>query len=324
MNLLRKKIEDLRKELHEHNHNYYMLDMPTISDYDFDLKLKKLIELENKYPEYFDANSPSQRVGGSITKIFDTVVHQFPMYSLNNSYSKKDLNDWQERILKKIPGKEKVEYLCELKFDGVSINLTYEKGSLVSAVTRGDGVEGDNVTENVKTINTIPLKLKGHFPEKFQIRGEIFIEKDDFDKMNSLRIKNGIEPYMNPRNTASGSLKLQDSKEVANRPLTCYLFQIVSENQLFDTQLMSLQKASEWGFNVSNTYRLCKNLDEVADYIKYWDNKKDDLKYEIDGIVVKVNDLDYQNELGFTSKFPRWSIAYKFKTDRVTTKLIGH
>ncbi len=322
MNLL-KKIDDLRKELHEHNHNYYMLDMPTISDYDFDIKLKKLIELENKYPEYFDANSPSQRVGGSITKIFDTVVHQFPMYSLNNSYSKKDLNDWQERILKKIPGKEKVEYLCELKFDGVSINLTYEKGSLVSAVTRGDGVEGDNVTENVKTINTIPLKLKGDFPEKFQIRGEIFIEKDDFDKMNSLRIKNGIEPYMNPRNTASGSLKLQDSKEVANRPLTCYLFQIVSENQLFDTQHMSLQKASEWGFNVSNTYRLCKNLDEVADYIKYWDNKKDDLKYEIDGIVVKVNDLDYQNELGFTSKFPRWSIAYKFKTDRVTTKLIG-
>ena len=232
MNLLRKKIEDLRKELHEHNHNYYMLDMPTISDYDFDIKLKKLIELENKYPEYFDANSPSQRVGGSITKIFDTVVHQFPMYSLNNSYSKKDLNDWQERILKKIPGKEKVEYLCELKFDGVSINLTYEKGSLVSAVTRGDGVEGDNVTENVKTINTIPLKLKGHFPEKFQIRGEIFIEKDDFDKMNSLRIKNGIEPYMNPRNTASGSLKLQDSKEVANRPLTCYFFQIVSFQHL--------------------------------------------------------------------------------------------
>ena len=321
MNLLQKKIEDLRKELHEHNHNYYMLDMPTISDYDFDIKLKKLIELENKYPEYFDANSPSQRVGGSITKIFDTVVHQFPMYSLNNSYSKKDLNDWQERILKKIPGKEKVEYLCELKFDGVSINLTYEKGSLVSAVTRGDGVEGDNVTENVKTINTIPLKLKGHFPEKFQIRGEIFIEKDDFDKMNSLRIKNGIEPYMNPRNTASGSLKLQDSKEVANRPLTCYLFQIVSENQLFDTQLMSLQKASEWGFNVSNTYRLCKNLDEVADYIKYWDNKKDDLKYEIDGIVVKVNDLDYQNELGFTSKFPRWSIAYKFQTEKISTKL---
>ena len=322
MNSIQNQIEDLRNELHQHNHSYYVLDKPIISDFDFDKKLKRLIDLEEKYPEYFDTNSPSQRVGGSISKSFDTVTHEYPMYSLNNSYSKKDLQDWQDRIQKKILFKE-VEYLCELKFDGVSINLTYENGSLVSAVTRGDGVQGDDVTKNVKTIKTIPLQLKGDFPLKFQIRGEIFIEKDDFDKMNLDRIKDGLDPYMNPRNTASGSLKLQDSTEVAKRPLKCYLFQILSENQVLESQHEYLKKAIEWGFNISDTFRLCKNLDEIMNYIGYWDKRKDHLKYEIDGIVIKVNDIQDQNKLGYTSKFPRWSIAFKFKTDRVTTKLIG-
>ena len=320
MKSIQKKIENLRIELHQHNHSYYVMDQPIISDYNFDMKLNRLIELEKEYPEYFDENSPSQRVGGSITKSFDTVVHESPMYSLNNSYSKEDLEDWQSRVIKKLTNKN-IEYLCELKFDGVSINLTYEKGTLVSAVTRGDGVKGDDVTENIKTIKTIPLKLTGDFPDKFQIRGEIFIEKDDFEKMNSDRIKIGLDPYMNPRNTASGSLKLQDSSEVAKRPLKCYLFQILSVNQVLESQHEYLKKAIKWGFNISDTFRLCKNLDEIMDYIDYWDKKKANLKYEIDGIVIKVNNIKDQNELGFTSKFPRWSVAYKFQTEQISTKL---
>ena len=254
MKSIQKKIENLRIELHQHNHSYYVMDQPIISDYNFDMKLNRLIELEKEYPEYFDENSPTQRVGGSITKSFDTVVHESPMYSLNNSYSKEDLDDWQLRVIKKLTNKN-IEYLCELKFDGVSINLTYEKGTLVSAVTRGDGVKGDDVTENIKTIKTIPLKLIGDFPDKFQIRGEIFIEKDDFEKMNSDRTKIGLDPYMNPRNTASGSLKLQDSSEVAKRPLKCYLFQIISNDQFLNSQQLYLIKAKQWGFNVSNTYK---------------------------------------------------------------------
>ena len=320
MKSVQKKIENLRIELHQHNHSYYVMDQPIISDYNFDMKLNRLIELEKEYPEYFDENSPTQRVGGSITKSFDTVVHESPMYSLNNSYSKEDLDDWQLRVIKKLKNKN-IEYLCELKFDGVSINLTYEKGTLVSAVTRGDGVKGDDVTENIKTIKTIPLKLIGDFPDKFQIRGEIFIEKDDFEKMNSDRTKIGLDPYMNPRNTASGSLKLQDSSEVAKRPLKCYLFQIISNDQFLNSQQLYLIKAKQWGFNVSNTYKLCKNLDEILDYIDYWDKRKNNLKYEIDGIVIKVNDLQDQNKLGFTSKFPRWSVAYKFQTEQISTKL---
>lgn len=320
MKSIQKKIENLRIELHQHNHSYYVMDQPIISDYNFDMKLNRLIELEKEYPEYFDENSPSQRVGGSITKSFDTVVHESPMYSLNNSYSKEDLEDWQSRVIKKLTNKN-IEYLCELKFDGVSINLTYEKGTLVSAVTRGDGVKGDDVTENIKTIKTIPLKLTGDFPDKFQIRGEIFIEKDDFEKMNSDRIKIGLDPYMNPRNTASGSLKLQDSSEVAKRPLKCYLFQILSVNQVLESQHEYLKKAIKWGFNISDTFRLCKNLDKIMDYIDYWDKKKANLKYEIDGIVIKVNNIKDQNELGFTSKFPRWSVAYKFQTEQISTKL---
>ena len=322
MSSIQQNIENLRDELHLHNYNYYVLDKPVISDFEFDMKLKDLINLENQYPEFNDNNSPSIRIGGSIIKNFNTIVHDFPMYSLDNSYSKDDLEQWNDRVFKNI-GDENLKYLCELKFDGVSINLTYENGKLIKAVTRGDGVKGDDVTENIKTIKTIPLKLKGSYPAKFQIRGEIIIEKHDFLKMNKKRVEKGLEPYMNPRNTASGSLKLQDSSETAKRPLKCFLYQIVSSEQNYKTQNDYLVEALDWGFNISKTYKLCDNLSQVMSYINYWDEERDNLNYEIDGIVVKVNDINYQKELGFTSKYPRWSIAYKYKTEQATTKLLS-
>ena len=281
MNPIQKKIEILRDELHFHNYNYYVLDKPIISDFDFDIKLKELINLENKYPQFKDSNSPTLRVGGTVIKGFNTTKHDFPMYSLDNSYSKGDLEDWNDRIFKNI-GDINLQFLCELKFDGVSINLTYENGELIKAVTRGNGIEGDDVTENIKTIKTIPLKLKGSYPKKFQIRGEIIIEKDNFLKMNETRLKEGLDPYMNPRNTASGSLKLQDSSEVAKRPLKCFLYQIVTSEQNCKTQNEYLTKALDWGFNISKTYKLCNSLDEVMTYINYWDSKKVNLNYEID------------------------------------------
>jgi len=322
MSSIQQNIENLRDELHLHNYNYYVLDKPVISDFEFDMKLKDLINLENQYPEFNDNNSPSIRIGGSIIKNFNTIVHDFPMYSLDNSYSKDDLEQWNDRVFKNI-GDENLKYLCELKFDGVSINLTYENGKLIKAVTRGDGVKGDDVTENIKTIKTIPLKLKGSYPAKFQIRGEIIIEKHDFLKMNKKRVEKGLEPYMNPRNTASGSLKLQDSSETAKRPLKCFLYQIVSTEQNYKTQNDYLVEALDWGFNISKTYKLCNNLSQVMSYINYWDEERDNLNYEIDGIVVKVNDINYQKELGFTSKYPRWSIAYKYKTEQAITKLLS-
>ena len=322
MNYIKKNIEDLRNELHLHNYYYYVLDKPKISDYDFDMKLNDLIELEKKYPEFNDINSPTSRVGGAIIKNFDTIKHEFPMYSLDNSYSKEDLEDWNNRLYKNLTDNN-LQYLCELKFDGVSINLSYENGKLIKAVTRGDGIQGDDVTENIKTIKTIPLKLKGNYPSKFQIRGEIIIEKGDFIKMNEKRLSEGLDPYMNPRNTASGSLKLQDSKEVAKRPLKCFLYQIVSSKQIFKTQNECLLNALDWGFNISNTYKLCSNLKDITEYITYWDANRENLNYEIDGIVIKVNKIAYQDELGFTSKYPRWSIAYKFKTKQISTKLLS-
>ena len=317
-----KILKNLRDEIHMHTHLYYVKDAPIISDYEFDLMLKKLTDLESKFPQFFDINSPSQRVGGKVSKKFNNIKHDYPMYSLDNSYSKNDLDSFYSRILKKIPDDD-LNFLCELKFDGVSINLTYENGVLVRAVTRGDGVQGDDVTENVKTIKTIPLKLNGDYPRKFQIRGEIFIELNDFNKMNIDRTNNGLEPYMNPRNTASGSLKLQDSAEVARRPLKCFLYQVVSEHDESKTQYENLISASKWGFNISDSYRLCNSIDEVFDFINDWDQKRNNLDFEIDGIVIKVNQIDYQKTLGFTSKYPRWSIAYKFKTLQVSTVLLS-
>ena len=317
---IKSKIESLRDELRKHNYNYYILDNPTISDYEFDMKLKELQNLEEKHPEFFDSNSPTQRVGGTVTKNFNTVVHDFRMYSLDNSYSKEDLLDWEKRIKKLVDGD--VQYTCELKYDGASMNLTYENGKLVRAVTRGDGVQGDEVTANVKTINTVPLQLNGDYPERFDIRGEIILPIEGFHKMNEDRIANGEEPYRNPRNTASGSLKLQDSAEVAKRPLQCLLYSIKGNNLNISTQFEGLIKAREWGFKVPNEAKLVTTIDEVLDYVAYWDEHRHNLPYEIDGVVIKVNNLYQQEELGYTAKAPRWAMAYKFKAEQVSTKLI--
>ena len=317
---MKAKIEELRKELREHNHNYYVLDNPTISDYEFDMKLKELQDLEAKHPEFYDASSPSLRVGGMITKNFATVVHEHRMYSLDNSYSKEDLEDWEKRIQRNL-GDVPVEFTCELKYDGASISITYEQGKLVRAVTRGDGIQGDDVTNNIKTIKSVPLQLKGDYPDKFDIRGEIVLPFDGFQKMNEERIANGEEPYMNPRNTASGSLKLQDSSVVAQRPLDCLLYSIVGRNLNIDSQFHMLEKAREWGFKVPTVAKLCKTTVEVMAFVEEWDVKRHELPYETDGVVIKVNSLQNQEELGFTSKAPRWAMAYKFKAEQVFTTL---
>ena len=313
-------IQSLREELNQHNYNYYVLDNPTISDFEFDQKLKQLQELEAKHPEFFDENSPSQRVGGTITKNFATVVHENRMYSLDNSYSKEDLYDWETKI-QKVLGNVNLEYTCELKYDGASISITYENGKLARAVTRGDGFQGDEVTNNIKTIKSIPLVLKGNFPPKFDIRGEIILPFEGFEKMNQELIEIGETPYSNPRNTASGSLKLQDSAEVAKRPLDCLLYFIIGNNLPFNSQFDGLEAARKWGFKVPSESKLAKNLDEVFEFINFWDTHRHNLPYETDGVVIKVNDFNHQNELGYTAKSPRWAIAYKFKSEQVTTTL---
>ncbi|MEO0506926.1 MAG: NAD-dependent DNA ligase LigA [Bacteroidota bacterium] len=316
----KQQITALREELREHNHNYYILDRPTISDYEFDMKLKELQALEEAHPEFHDPTSPTLRVGGEVTKNFDTIQHEHRMYSLDNSYSKEDLEDWEKRI-QRILGDVPVEYTCELKYDGASISLTYESGVLVRAVTRGDGFQGDDVTTNIKTIRTVPLQLKGDYPPKFDIRGEIILTLEGFAEMNKERLANGEEPYMNPRNTASGSLKLQDSALVAKRPLECLLYNLAGENLGVTSQIDALDKAREWGFKVPTVAKLCKSIDEVLEFVSYWDVHRHDLPYETDGVVVKVNTLRYQDELGYTSKAPRWAMAYKFKAEQVSTTL---
>ena len=315
-------IQKLREELNQHNYNYYVLDSPTISDFDFDLKLKQLQALENNNPTYFDENSPTQRVGGAITKNFETVKHEYRMYSLDNSYSKEELLDWEKRV-QKVLGDVPLEYTCELKYDGASISITYENGKLKRAVTRGDGIQGDDVTNNIKTIKSIPLELKGGFPEIFDVRGEIILPFAGFEKMNQELIAMGETPYSNPRNTASGSLKLQDSAEVAKRPLDCLLYFIVGAKLPFDSQFESLETARKWGFKVPKEAKLVKNLDQVFEFITYWDVHRHFLPYETDGVVIKVNSYQHQDELGYTAKSPRWAIAYKFKSEQVSTKLVS-
>jgi DNA ligase (NAD+) len=317
---IKNTIQTLREELNLHNHNYYVLDNPTISDFEFDLKLKQLQDLENKHPEFFDENSPTQRVGGTITKNFETVPHGYRMYSLDNSYSKEDLLDWEKRI-QKVLGDVPLEYTCELKYDGASISITYENGLLKRAVTRGDGFQGDDVTNNIKTIKSIPLKLKGNFPDKFDVRGEIILPFAGFEKMNQELVEIGETPYSNPRNTASGSLKLQDSAEVSKRPLDCLLYFLIGNNLPFNSQFEGLEKARKWGFKVPNEAKLANSLDEVFEFIDYWDIHRHALPYETDGVVVKVNRFQYQDELGFTAKSPRWAMAYKFKSEQVFTRL---
>ncbi|WP_026978156.1 NAD-dependent DNA ligase LigA [Flavobacterium tegetincola] len=314
------KIQSLRDELNLHNYNYYVLDNAVISDYDFDVKLKELQDLETKHPEFFDASSPTQRVGGAITKNFNTVVHQNRMYSLDNSYSKEDILDWENRI-KKLLGDIPLEYTCELKYDGASISIIYENGQLKRAVTRGDGFQGDEVTNNVKTIKSVPLQLKGDYPDSFEIRGEIVLPLAGFAKMNQDLIEIGETPYANPRNTASGSLKLQDSAEVSKRPLDCLLYTFIGSDVKFETHFESLQKARDFGFKVPNEAKLVNDTQGIFDFIEYWNIHRHNLPYETDGVVIKVNNLHYQEELGFTAKAPRWAVAYKFKAEQVSTIL---
>ncbi|MFB9120783.1 NAD-dependent DNA ligase LigA [Bergeyella porcorum] len=313
------RIEQLRENLHQHNHRYYILDQPIISDFEFDEMLKELQTLEQQYPEFWDANSPTQRVGGGITKNFPTVQHQFRMYSLDNSYDYDDLEDWEKRIQKTI--EEPVEFVAELKYDGASISILYENGILKEAVTRGDGFQGDEITTNVRTISDIPLKLKGDTPERFFMRGEIYLTRKNFDKINAAREEEGLDPFMNPRNTASGSLKMQDSGEVRKRGLSAVLYQFVGEELPAESHWELLQKSKDWGFKTSAQAKLCKSLDEVKAFINYWETERHQLPFEIDGIVLKVNSLKQQRLLGYTAKSPRWAMAYKFKAEKVETEL---
>ena len=316
------RIEELREELHQHNYNYYVLDEPTISDFEFDAKLKELQELEAAHPEFYDPHSPTLRVGGEITKNFPTVQHQFRMYSLDNSYDFNDLQDWHTRI-SKILETEDIEFVAELKYDGASISILFENGKLSQAVTRGDGFQGDEITANVKTIKDIPLQLQGNFPERFYMRGEIYLTHNNFNKINEERLAEGYDAFMNPRNTASGSLKLQDSGEVRKRNLSAVLYQFVSENSPAETHFELLQQAKTWGFKISENAQLCKNLQEVQDFINFWDEKRKNLNFDIDGIVIKVNSLKQQQLLGYTAKSPRFAMAYKFKAEKVETELLS-
>ena len=317
---IKEKINQLREALHDYNYLYYILDTPKISDFEFDQMLKTLLELEDQYPEFFDPNSPTQRVGGGVTKYFKTQVHRYPMYSLSNTYSKEELLQWVGRIEKAL-GDEKFEFTCELKYDGASISLTYELGKFLRGVTRGDGAQGDDVSLNLRTIPTIPLELKGDYPDLFEIRGEIVLPFEGFKAMNEQRIKQGEEPFMNPRNTASGSLKLQDSRLVAERPLECFLFALAGEKLGISSQIVGLEKARSWGFKVPDTAILAATVEEVFRYLDHWDQNRFNLPYEIDGVVIKINRFDQQDALGYTAKSPRWAIAYKFKAERALTQL---
>ena len=317
----RERISALSEELERHNYNYYILAKPTISDYEFDMMLEELARLEREYPEYLSPTSPTQRVGGGITKEFKSVQHRYPMLSLSNSYSKEDIEDFITRIKKSV--EDEVEFCCELKFDGLSISLQYEDGVLVRAVTRGDGMQGDDVTTNIKTIHTVPLKLHGDYPPFFEMRGEIVMPFESFDKLNEQRVAAGDDLFANPRNAAAGTLKLQDSKEVARRRLDnyCYYMMMDGLEQRYQTHYESLQAAKRWGFNISNYMAICKSVEEIFDFINYWDEARHQLPFAIDGIVLKVNSYEQQQILGFTAKSPKWAIAYKFKAEEVETEL---
>lgn len=317
------KIAELSNIIETHNHNYYILAQPTISDYDFDMLMNELIALEQQFPDLILPDSPTQRVGGDITKEFQTVKHRYPMLSLSNSYNLDEVKDFITRIKKSI--EEEVEFVCELKFDGVSISLTYEKGLFVKAVTRGDGTQGDDVTTNIKTIRSVPLRLKGDYPDFFEMRGEIIMPHSSFNSINAEREELGLQAFANPRNAAAGTIKLQNSSEVAKRKLDnyCYFMMMDDDKMIFKTHYESLNAAKQWGFNVSNYMAICKNADEIEEFINYWDEKRKELPFDIDGIVIKVNDFSQREILGSTSKSPRWAIAYKFKAEEVYTKLLS-
>lgn len=313
------RIQFLSEEIEKHNYNYYVLSQPSIGDYEFDMLLEELIKLEKQFPEFLSEQSPSQRVGGTITKDFIQVKHKYPMLSLGNTYSKEEIVDFDNRIRKII--EHPFEYVCELKFDGVAIGLTYSNGILVKAVTRGDGNQGDDVTANVKTIKSIPLKLKGNYPDNFEIRGEIFYPHKGFYSLNEDRLTNNEQAFANPRNAASGTLKTQDSAEVAKRPLDCFLYILHGNDLPHKTHFGNLQEAKNWGFKISNHIKLCTTIDEILEFIHEWDKNRNQLPFDIDGIVIKVNASSDQEILGFTAKSPRWAISYKFKAEQVATIL---
>lgn len=317
----RERIAALSSALEQHNYNYYILAKPTISDYEFDMMLEELARLEHEFPEFLSPSSPTQRVGGGITKEFKSVKHRYPMLSLSNSYSKEDIEDFINRIKKSVDGE--VEFCCELKFDGLSISLQYENGVLMRAVTRGDGAQGDDVTTNIKTIRTVPLKLHGDFPPFFEMRGEVVMPFESFDRLNEERVAQGDDLFANPRNAAAGTLKLQDSKEVARRHLDnyCYYMMMDDLEDRYHTHYESLQAARKWGFNISNFMALCKTVEEIFEFINYWDEARHQLPFAIDGIVLKVNSYEQQQLLGYTAKSPKWAIAYKFKAEEVETEL---
>jgi len=318
-----KQIAELTKKVNYHSDLYYQKSKTEISDQEFDLLLAELTRLESQFPELRQPDSPTQRVGGTITKDFVSVIHKYPMLSLGNTYSKEELEDFDGRVAKGLDG-EAYEYFCELKFDGVSISLTYENGLLLRGVTRGDGVRGDDVTANVKTIRSLPLKIKAKdVPALFEVRGEVFLPKEVFKQLNKELEEVGEEPYANARNTASGSVKMQDSGEVARRKLDCYVYTLLGQEKEINQHSLAISKLESWGFNVSPTYKKCKSIQEVLDYIAHWEKKRLELPLETDGVVIKVNSLEQQRQLGFTAKSPRWAIAYKYKAESVSTKLNG-
>ena len=318
--LIKEQIEKLRRELEEHNYNYYVLSSPTISDYEFDMKLKELEKLEQEHPEFQDFNSPTQRVGSDINQEFTQVKHRYPMLSLGNSYSKEELQEFDTRIRKLID--EPFDYVCELKFDGASISLVYEQGQLVRAITRGDGEKGDDVTSNARTIRSIPLHLKGDsYPDTFEIRGEVLLPFQVFAELNKAREEAGEQLFANPRNTASGTLKMQNSSEVAKRKLDAYFYSILGEDLPEDGHFEIIQQAGKWGFKISEHTKKCQSIDDVFNFIDYWDKERFNLPVATDGIVIKVNSRRLQNNLGFTAKSPRWAIAYKFTAEQVSTIL---
>ncbi len=316
---MKSRIETLRRELEQHNYDYYVKSAPTITDFEFDAKLRQLQELEAQYPEFFDSNSPTQRVGSDIASGFEQVAHVYPMLSLGNTYSLGEVQDFYERVRKGL--NEDFELVCELKYDGTSISLTYEDGLLVRAVTRGDGEKGDDVTANVKTIRSIPLRLQENFPSSFEIRGEILMPWAVFDELNREREEQEEQLFANPRNAASGTLKLQNSSVVASRKLDAYFYYMLGENLPSDLHSENLKAAHSWGFKISDATKVCKTVDEVADFINYWDVERTNLPVATDGIVLKVNSLGQQKNLGYTAKSPRWAIAYKFQAEKAVTRL---
>jgi DNA ligase (NAD+) len=319
---IKERIDFLRKELEKHNYNYYVVARPDISDFEYDHLLKELEKLELENPEFADANSPTNRVGNDINNTFEQREHKYPMLSLGNTYSEEELKEFDNRVSKGLDGQQ-YQYVCELKYDGVSISLTYRQGRLAYAVTRGDGVKGDDVTANVRTIKSIPLVLKGsNIPSEFEIRGEIILDHNAFDKMNEGQLKNGGELFANPRNTASGTLKMQKSLEVAKRGLDCFLYLLISEN-LNSSHFENLELARSWGFKVPEYVKICHSLDDVLKFIRHWDKERHNLPFDIDGIVIKVDSISQQEQLGVTAKSPRWAISYKFKAEQVVTTLLN-